>query len=83
LYKDLLVISKRFYEEYKENDLISEDERIDDITARRIIEKKMIQPKSIGPPDLIPIITIERNNEESASLFSPVYRLASLDEDEQ
>jgi hypothetical protein len=76
LYKDLLITSKRFYEEYKENDLISEDERIDDITARRIIEEKIIQPKSFGPPDLIPIMTIERNNEEIASVFSPVYRLA-------
>jgi hypothetical protein len=47
LYKDLRIIPKRFYEEYKENDFISEDERIDDITARRIIEEKIIQPKSI------------------------------------
>jgi hypothetical protein len=46
LYKDLLITSKRFYEEYKENDFISEDERIDDIIARRIIEEEIIQPKS-------------------------------------
>jgi hypothetical protein len=46
LYKDPRVISKRFYEEYKENDFISEDERIDDIIARRIIEEEIIQPKS-------------------------------------
>jgi hypothetical protein len=83
LYKDLRITSKRFYEEYKENDFISEDERIDDIIARRIIEEEIIQPKSIGPPDLIPIITNERNNEESASVFSPVSGLAPLDEDEQ
>ena len=83
LYKDLRITSKRFYEEYKENDFISEDERIDDIIARRIIEEEIIQPKSIGPRDLMPIITNERNNEESASVSSPVSMLAPLDEDEQ
>ena len=83
LHKDLQITSKRFDEEYKENDFISEDERIDDITARRTIEEEIIQPKSIGPPDLIPIVTNERNNEESASVFSPAYGLAPLDEDEQ
>jgi hypothetical protein len=75
----LRITSKGFYEEYKENDFISEYERIDDIIARRIMEEEIIQPKSIGSPDLIPIITHERNNEDSAS----VSRLAPLDEDEQ
>jgi hypothetical protein len=44
-----------------------------------LLEEEIIQPKSIGPPDFIPIITNERNNEESAS----VSRLTPLDEDEQ
>jgi hypothetical protein len=83
LYKDLRITSKRFYEEYKENDFITEDEKIDDIIARRILKEEIIQPKSIGPPDLIPIIINERNNEDSASVSSPVSMLAPLDEDEQ